>query len=127
MQLRWAHGRSNRRHREAAQRPWRSSRISQTRQFLDCFVGLWPPRNDGGDIGRQSARWLSVLGAMALVLAPLTARAQEGFRDDAGRQVAVPAKVEKVWPAGPPAEALVYILAPEKLLGWTHPFSRSEE
>jgi len=60
---------------------------------------------------------------MALVLAPLTARAQEGFRDDAGRQVAVPAKVEKVWPAGPPAEALVYILAPEKLLGWTHPFS----
>lgn len=35
----------------------------------------------------------------------------------------LPARVEKVWPAGPPAEALAYILVPEKLIGWTRPFS----
>ena len=52
------------------------------------------------------------------MLAPL-AVAQTGFRDDGGREIALPAKVEKVWPSGPPAEALTYILAPEKLIGWT--------
>lgn len=46
--------------------------------------------------------------------------AQQAFRDDGGRSITLPATVKKVWPAGPPAEALIYILAPEKLLGWTH-------
>jgi iron complex transport system substrate-binding protein len=57
--------------------------------------------------------------AVAL-LAAHPAPAQQSVRDDGGREVALPAKVAKVWPAGPPAEVLVYILAPEKLLGWTH-------
>ena len=54
-----------------------------------------------------------------LLLAPGWARAAS-FTDSGGRTVTLPAKVEKVWPAGPPSEALIYILAPEKLIGWTH-------
>jgi len=38
--------------------------------------------------------------------------------DSAGRKVAVPDHVERVIAAGPPASALMTILAPEKLLGW---------
>jgi len=38
--------------------------------------------------------------------------------DGAGRRVAVPARVERVFPAGPPAAILLYTLAPELLLGW---------
>lgn len=58
----------------------------------------------------------------ALLLAP-SGEAQQSFRDDGGRTVALPAKIEKAWPAGPPAEALIYIVAPEKLVGWTHPIA----
>jgi iron complex transport system substrate-binding protein len=71
---------------------------------------------------RLSAWLRNIVGAIALVT-PLSAAAQEAFHDDAGRAVTLPPQVEKVWPAGPPAEALVYIVAPEKLLGWTHPVS----
>ena len=38
--------------------------------------------------------------------------------DGAGRAVPVPARVERVFPAGPPAAILLYTLAPELLLGW---------
>jgi iron complex transport system substrate-binding protein len=38
--------------------------------------------------------------------------------DAAGRAVPVPAKVARVFPAGPPAAILLYTLAPELLLGW---------
>jgi iron complex transport system substrate-binding protein len=43
--------------------------------------------------------------------------------DSAGRHVEVADTVRRVWPAGPPAAALLYILAPEKLAGWTRPLS----
>ena len=73
-------------------------------------------------MGRRA--WLTGLVGAWLLLAPvLGAEAQQAFRDDGGRDVTLPAKVEKVWPAGPPAEALLYILAPEKLIGWTHNLS----
>jgi hypothetical protein len=51
--------------------------------------------------------WLRNVAAAALLLFPLSVHAQSSFQDDGGRAVAVPAQVEKVWPAGPPAEALV--------------------
>jgi iron complex transport system substrate-binding protein len=38
--------------------------------------------------------------------------------DSAGRKVEVPDRVERVMAAGPPASVLVYVLAPEKLVGW---------
>jgi iron complex transport system substrate-binding protein len=38
--------------------------------------------------------------------------------DSAGPSVPVPARVERVFPAGPPAAIMLYTLAPDLLLGW---------
>ena len=46
--------------------------------------------------------------------------------DAAGRNVPVPAKVTRVFPAGPPAAILLYTLAPELLIGWPRA-NRAEE
>jgi iron complex transport system substrate-binding protein len=44
--------------------------------------------------------------------------AQRQVGDATGRSVAVPDRVAKVFPAGPPAAILLYTLAPELLAGW---------
>jgi len=49
--------------------------------------------------------------------APRLARAAN-VTDAAGRVLPAPAKVERVFPAGPPAAILLYTLAPDLLLGW---------
>lgn len=41
------------------------------------------------------------------------------IRDDSQRTVTVPATVERVFPAGPPAGLVIYALDPKVLLGWT--------
>jgi iron complex transport system substrate-binding protein len=41
--------------------------------------------------------------------------------DSAGRTVTVPDRIERVFAAGPPASIFLYVLAPEKLLGWPRP------
>jgi iron complex transport system substrate-binding protein len=46
--------------------------------------------------------------------------------DSAGRKVEVPDRIEKVFAAGPPASILLYMLAPEKMIGWPDP-PRAEE
>jgi iron complex transport system substrate-binding protein len=56
-------------------------------------------------------------GLSAALLAPRHARA-ETVTDGAGRAVLVPGKVERVFPAGPPAAIFLYTLAPQLLLGW---------
>src|SRR6266403_847866 len=65
--------------------------------------------------------WLdrrTILGGLATaLLLPDGARA-ETVSDSAGRSVPVPARVERVFPAGPPAAILLYTLAPDLLLGW---------
>lgn len=38
--------------------------------------------------------------------------------DAAGRTVTVPDRIERVMAAGPPASILLYVLAPEKMVGW---------
>ena len=55
-------------------------------------------------------------GSAALIV-PRRARAA-AITDGAGRSVAAPAQVMRVFPAGPPAAILLYTLAPELLLGW---------
>jgi iron complex transport system substrate-binding protein len=60
------------------------------------------------------------------LLAGLSAAALIGTRrafaatvkDAAGRAVPIPAKVTRVFPAGPPAAILLYTLAPDLLIGW---------
>lgn len=60
------------------------------------------------------------LAALLLLAAP--APAARDFVDDAGRRVSLPDRVERVHAAGPPASALVFAVAPDKLLGWKRAF-----
>jgi iron complex transport system substrate-binding protein len=46
--------------------------------------------------------------------------------DGAGREVRPPAKVERVYAAGPPASLLVFAIAPDKLAGWTRAMRANE-
>ena len=46
--------------------------------------------------------------------------------DSAGRQIKVPAKVERVFAAGAPAGVFLYALAPEKLLNWNLPLTAEQ-
>lgn len=62
-------------------------------------------------------RRLVLAGLGATILAPAVARAAT-IRDGAGREIAIPAKVERIFPAGPPAAIQIYTLAPDLLLGW---------
>jgi len=62
-------------------------------------------------------RRAALTGFAATLLAPRLARAAT-VTDGAGRTVPVPARVERVFPAGPPAAIMLYTLAPELLLGW---------
>jgi iron complex transport system substrate-binding protein len=45
--------------------------------------------------------------------------AQSPVTDASGRELRPPAKVERVFAAGPPASVLVFAIAPDKLVGWT--------
>ena len=67
-----------------------------------------------------------VAGALAVFLgfAPGVA-AERMVTDSAGRQVAVPDTITRVFAAGPPASILLYILAPDRMIGWPrapHPY-----
>jgi iron complex transport system substrate-binding protein len=57
------------------------------------------------------------LVAIAITCAPGAASLQSGFADDAGRTVALPARVTRVFAAGAPAEVLLYTLVPDLLVG----------
>jgi iron complex transport system substrate-binding protein len=74
-------------------------------------------------------RWLASAGLLAAAASmPRAARTQvrRDIVDAAGRKVALPARVERIYAAGPPASILVYAVAPDALLGWTTPFRAAE-
>jgi len=58
-----------------------------------------------------------IAGSTAAIALPRIARAA-AVTDATGRALAVPGKVARVFPAGPPAAILLYTLAPDLLLGW---------
>jgi iron complex transport system substrate-binding protein len=62
-------------------------------------------------------RRILITGLSAALIAPRCVSA-ETLNDAAGRAVPVPAKVSRVFPAGPPAAILLYTLAPDLLIGW---------
>jgi iron complex transport system substrate-binding protein len=64
--------------------------------------------------------------ALALLPAISLASAQTATVDAAGREVGPPAKVERVYAAGPPASVLVFAIAPDKLVGWTRAMRPNE-
>lgn len=60
--------------------------------------------------------WIKAFIA-ALVLS-LPAHAERTVTDSAGRTLVVPDTIQRVFAAGPPASIFLYILAPDRLLGW---------
>jgi iron complex transport system substrate-binding protein len=46
------------------------------------------------------------------------AAAERVVTDSAGRKVTVPDRIERVFAAGPPAMVLLYVLAPDRMIGW---------
>jgi iron complex transport system substrate-binding protein len=73
----------------------------------------------------RSDRRTFVTGLSAALIAPRAARAAT-VTDSAGRSVPVPGRVERVFPAGPPAAIMLYTLAPQLLLGWPRPNGAAE-
>jgi iron complex transport system substrate-binding protein len=71
-------------------------------------------------------RRTALAGLTATLAAPPLLRATGTVTDDAARAIAVPARVARVFPAGPPAAILIYTLAPDLLIGWTRA-NRPEE
>ena len=71
-------------------------------------------------------RFLVAMAVGVCVPSALRAVAKRDIKDDAGRTVMIPAKVERVYGAGPPASMLAFALAPEKLIGWTSHFRPAE-
>jgi iron complex transport system substrate-binding protein len=66
-----------------------------------------------------------IAGLSATLVAPRLARAAT-VTDSAGRMVPVPARVTRVFPAGPPAAIVAYTLAPDLLIGWPRANSAAE-
>jgi iron complex transport system substrate-binding protein len=62
---------------------------------------------------------------LALLLAAPLARAGV-FTDSAGRRVILPDRIERIMPAGPASAVFVYVLVPDKLIGWAEPLSRGQ-
>jgi iron complex transport system substrate-binding protein len=69
----------------------------------------------------------AVLAALAASAVPRGARAQDAVVDAAGRPIAVPPSVARVFPTGPPAAILLYTLAPDFLLGWPRAIRPEEQ
>jgi iron complex transport system substrate-binding protein len=61
----------------------------------------------------------AVLTGLATTLAAPRGASAAGEGDRVGRMFAPPAKVDRVFAAGPPAAILLYTFAPELLIGWT--------
>ncbi|MBL26068.1 MAG: iron ABC transporter substrate-binding protein [Rhodospirillaceae bacterium] len=68
-------------------------------------------------IGRNRCRVLCAVIGLLVVALPATGSARE-IADSAGRPVEVPDRISRVFAAGPPAAVLVYMLAPETMIGW---------
>src|SRR5438874_8130839 len=54
--------------------------------------------------------------ALAVFVSAGPARSAD-FTDAAGRRVVLPARIDRILPAEPDAEVLVFVLAPQKLVG----------
>src|SRR5215472_239589 len=74
---------------------------------------------------------LRAIGALALICGFVASSAaaddRRVFVDGAGRNVAVPTQIERVFAAGSPAAITIFTLVPDKLLGWTGPLREEEK
>jgi iron complex transport system substrate-binding protein len=86
---------------------------------------LTPAAIAGLDSAMPFDRRSLIAGTAAALVAPRAGRAA-AVNDGAGRAVPVPARVARVFPAGPPAAILLYTLAPKLLIGWPRANRREE-
>src|SRR5450756_2311023 len=56
-----------------------------------------------------------MIGLFLLMAAPALGRS---VTDSSGRSVEIPEKIARVFAAGPPASTLLYVLAPQDMIGW---------
>lgn len=71
----------------------------------------------------------SLAARIVVLLASLFAAAPGDaaqFTDSAGRRVVLPDHIARIMPAGPASAVFVYVLVPNKLIGWPLPLSRSQ-
>lgn len=68
-----------------------------------------------------------IAGVALFLLFSTGAAWADTFTDAGGRTITIPDKVDRVVAAGPPAEVLIYMLAPEKLAGWVRPKSDTDK
>jgi iron complex transport system substrate-binding protein len=69
-------------------------------------------------VRRRDLFGLSAGAIAGLAFAPSFGEARP-FTDSAERRIDIPDEVRRVFPAGPPASVALYVVAPEKMLGWT--------
>jgi len=73
---------------------------------------------------RECVALLAVIVALLLSTWSMPAAAANRiFTDSAGRRVELPARIERVFAAGPPAAVLLYSLVPDRLIGWPQDLS----
>jgi iron complex transport system substrate-binding protein len=70
---------------------------------------------------RSIAVALAALSLFGAAVMPADAR---DFTDAAGRHVVLPDQIRRVMPAGPAADVLVFVVAPNRLIGWSVPHKR---
>jgi iron complex transport system substrate-binding protein len=61
---------------------------------------------------------------LLLLAAPALARS---MTDSAGRAVEIPARITRIFAAGPPASTLLYVLAPQLMIGWVRAPGEAEK
>src|SRR5262245_60953636 len=67
----------------------------------------------------QGSNVVRYLVAITSLMAAMAAAQAADVKDATGRTVTVPDRVERVMQAGPPASAVLYVLAPQKMIGWS--------
>ena len=75
---------------------------------------------------RIDRRGLIAGASAALVGLPRRAWAQRTLKDSAGRDIVLPAKIERIFAAGGPASVVVYVMRPDAMVGWPRA-NRDEE
>lgn len=76
--------------------------------------------------GRRRFLGLAAVAAAVFEAPDILAQGARSFTDGAGRRVDLPARIERIYAAGPPASILVFAIAPDKLIGWTSAWRAAE-
>lgn len=75
---------------------------------------------------RGRRRFLRLASAAVLYAPAALGQGARTVIDSAGRSVKLPATINRIYAAGPPASILVFAVAPDKLIGWTSAWRTAE-